>query len=105
MHWTPACLDMAIRFGYQGRGQKRVLANCTIEPSFLDGMKHAKSYYTSLECWVRIDYAFVDQRRILDDKMDAWNVRFQDGKEQFDGWERENEVLVGQGVLAGLCTA
>jgi len=34
--------------------------------------------------------------------MDAWNSKFQEGKKNFDKWERENEV--GRKVLAGLRT-
>jgi hypothetical protein len=48
-------------------------------------------------------YSKLDQRFGLGDKMDAWNARFQEGKERFDRWERENEV--GRRVLAGLRTA
>jgi hypothetical protein len=48
-------------------------------------------------------YASVDRRFGIQSKVDAWNARFIEGKENFDKWERENEV--GRKVLAGLRTA
>ncbi|GMH97675.1 hypothetical protein TrVE_jg4299 [Triparma verrucosa] len=48
-------------------------------------------------------YEKIDQRFKVQDKMDAWNRRFQEGKVNFDTWEKENEV--GRKILAGLRTA
>ncbi|GMI17823.1 hypothetical protein TrLO_g1785 [Triparma laevis f. longispina] len=48
-------------------------------------------------------YEKIDQRFKVQDKMDAWNRRFQEGKVNFDRWEKENEV--GRKILAGLRTA
>lgn len=48
-------------------------------------------------------YAALDKRFGIQNKMDAWNARFIEGKENFDRWEKENEV--GRKVLAGLRTA
>lgn len=47
-------------------------------------------------------YAALDKRFGIQNKMDAWNARFIEGKENFDRWEKENEV--GRKVLAGLRT-
>lgn len=47
-------------------------------------------------------YAVLDKRFGVQSKMDAWNARFIEGKENFDQWEKENEV--GRKVLAGLRT-
>jgi len=47
-------------------------------------------------------YASLDQKFKIQDKMDAWNARFVEGKKNFDQWEQENEV--GRKVLAGLRT-
>ena len=60
-----------------------------------------KTGQLSYEYWKR--YAEIDERFKIQDKMDAWNARFQDGKERFDKWEKENEI--GRTVLAGLRTA
>jgi len=48
-------------------------------------------------------YAALDKRFGIQTKMDAWNARFIEGKENFDRWEKENEI--GRKVLAGLRTA
>jgi hypothetical protein len=48
-------------------------------------------------------YAALDKRFGIQNKMDAWNARFIEGKENFDRWEKENEI--GRKVLAGLRTA
>mmetsp|Transcript_6588 Transcript_6588/g.9626 ORF Transcript_6588/g.9626 Transcript_6588/m.9626 type:complete len:679 (-) Transcript_6588:29-2065(-) len=48
-------------------------------------------------------YAVLDKRFAIQNKMDAWNARFIEGKENFDAWEKENEI--GRKVLAGLRTA
>jgi hypothetical protein len=37
-------------------------------------------------------YAVLDQRFAIQNKMDAWNARFQEGKIKFDAWEKENEI-------------
>ena len=47
-------------------------------------------------------FAQMDERFALTDKIDAWNARFQKGKVSFDKWEQENEV--GRRILAGLRT-
>jgi hypothetical protein len=47
-------------------------------------------------------YEVMDQRFGIQDKMDAWNSRFQEGKVGFDKWEKDNEI--GRTVLAGLRT-
>eukprot|EP00551_Chaetoceros_affinis_P005296 CAMPEP_0203683896 /NCGR_PEP_ID=MMETSP0090-20130426/47757_1 /ASSEMBLY_ACC=CAM_ASM_001088 /TAXON_ID=426623 /ORGANISM="Chaetoceros affinis, Strain CCMP159" /LENGTH=838 /DNA_ID=CAMNT_0050553053 /DNA_START=174 /DNA_END=2687 /DNA_ORIENTATION=+ len=47
-------------------------------------------------------YATLDDKFKIQDKMDAWNARFVEGKKNFDQWERENEI--GRKVLAGLRT-
>ncbi|KAL3929090.1 MAG: hypothetical protein SGBAC_012362, partial [Bacillariaceae sp.] len=47
-------------------------------------------------------YEALDQRFAIQDKMDAWNARFQEGKIKFDNWEKENEV--SRTILAGLRT-
>ena len=47
-------------------------------------------------------YENMDQRFAIQSKMDAWNSRFQQGKINFDNWEKENEI--GRTVLAGLRT-
>ena len=48
-------------------------------------------------------YETIDKRFGVQDKIDAWNARFIEGKENFDKWEQENEI--GRKVLAGLRTA
>jgi hypothetical protein len=48
-------------------------------------------------------YAALDNRFAIQNKIDAWNARFVEGKLAFDRWERENEV--GRKLLAGLRTA
>ena len=60
-----------------------------------------KTGQLSYEYWKR--YAELDERFKIQDKMDAWNARFQEGKLKFDKWEKENEI--GRTVLAGLRTA
>jgi len=60
-----------------------------------------KTGVLSYEYWKR--YAVLDQKFGIQDKMDAWNARFIEGKENFDRWEQENEV--GRKVLATLRTA
>ena len=47
-------------------------------------------------------YEQLDERFAIQDKMDAWNARFQEGKIKFDQWEKENEI--GRTILAGLRT-
>jgi hypothetical protein len=47
-------------------------------------------------------YAALDNRFAIQQKVDAWNARFVEGKLAFDKWERENEV--GRKLLAGLRT-
>ena len=47
-------------------------------------------------------YETLDRRFGIQDKMDAWNARFVQGKKDFDEWERENEI--GRKVLAALRT-
>ena len=48
-------------------------------------------------------YESVDKRFGIQNKIDAWNARFIEGKDNFDKWEQDNEV--GRKVLAGLRTA
>ena len=48
-------------------------------------------------------YEALDQRFAIQDKIDAWNARFVQGKVMFDEWERQNEV--GRKVMATLRTA
>jgi len=48
-------------------------------------------------------YEKLDSKFQIQNKMDAWNARFVAGKQNFDRWEKENEV--GRKVLAGLRTA
>ncbi|GAX16460.1 hypothetical protein FisN_19Lh038 [Fistulifera solaris] len=47
-------------------------------------------------------YAALDQRFAIQDKIDAFNARFAEGKVKFDKWEKENEV--GRRLLAGMRT-
>jgi hypothetical protein len=47
-------------------------------------------------------YAALDQKFAIQDKIDAFNARFAEGKVKFDKWEKENEV--GRRVLAGMRT-
>jgi hypothetical protein len=47
-------------------------------------------------------YEMLDQRFEIQNKVDAWNRRFAEGKKRFDAWEQENEV--GRTILAGLRT-
>lgn len=47
-------------------------------------------------------YELLDSRFQITDKIDAWNARFQEGKRQFDQWEKENEI--SRRLLAGLRT-
>jgi hypothetical protein len=47
-------------------------------------------------------YAKLDNRYGIQRKIDAWNARFIEGKENFDKWEKENEV--GRKLLAGMRT-
>ena len=47
-------------------------------------------------------YQALDEKFKLQEKVDAWNTRFQQGKVDFDRWERDNEV--GRKILAGLRT-
>ena len=60
-----------------------------------------KTGVLSYEYWKK--YALLDQKFKIQDKVDAWNARFIEGKENFDKWERENEI--GRKVLATLRTA
>ena len=48
-------------------------------------------------------YCKLDERFGIQNKMDAWNARFIQGKKNFDEWERQNEI--GRRVLAGFRTA
>jgi len=48
-------------------------------------------------------YAELDSRFAIQQKVDAWNARFVQGKISFDKWERENEI--GRKALAALRTA
>lgn len=48
-------------------------------------------------------FEVLDARFAINDKVDAWNARFVQGKVNFDKWEKENEV--GSKILAGLRTA
>jgi hypothetical protein len=48
-------------------------------------------------------YSKLDERFGIQEKMDAWNARFVQGKKQFDEWERQHEI--GRRVLAGFRTA
>ena len=48
-------------------------------------------------------YSKLDERFALGEKMDAWNARFQQGKRNFDQWEKDNEI--GRRFLAGMRTA
>lgn len=47
-------------------------------------------------------YATLDQKFAIQNKIDAFNARFAEGKIKFDKWEKENEV--GRRVLAGVRT-
>ena len=47
-------------------------------------------------------YQAIDEKYRIQAKIDAWNARFQQGKKDFDKWEKDNEV--GRKVLAGLRT-
>lgn len=47
-------------------------------------------------------YEAMDKRFAIQNKVDAWNARFQEGKLKFDQWEQDNEI--GRTVLAGLRT-
>ena len=47
-------------------------------------------------------YQNIDNKYQIQEKIDAWNARFKEGKENFDEWEKENEV--GRKILAGLRT-
>ncbi|KAL3902398.1 MAG: hypothetical protein SGILL_010837 [Bacillariaceae sp.] len=44
----------------------------------------------------------LDSRFEIQNKVDAWNRRFAEGKKKFDAWEEENEV--SRTILAGLRT-
>jgi hypothetical protein len=48
-------------------------------------------------------YSKLDQRFGIQEKMDAWNARFIQGKQNFDAWEKNNEI--GRRVLASFRTA
>jgi len=48
-------------------------------------------------------YSKLDERFGIQEKMDAWNARFVQGKKNFDEWERQHEI--GRRVLAGFRTA
>lgn len=37
-------------------------------------------------------YQDIDSKYQIQEKIDAWNARFKKGKENFDQWEKENEV-------------
>lgn len=56
----------------------------------------------------KLSYAYYKQYEVLDsrfqitDKIDAWNLRFQEGKLKFDAWEKEHEI--SRKLLAGLRT-
>jgi len=47
-------------------------------------------------------YKKLDDRFSIQEKMDAWNSKFKEGKVNFDKWEKQNEV--GRKILAGLRT-
>ena len=59
-----------------------------------------KTGQLSYSMWRR--YAEVDKRFQIQDKIDAWNAVFVEGKESFDRWEKENEI--GRKTLAALRT-
>ena len=48
-------------------------------------------------------YETLDRKFAIQNKVDAWNRVFVEGKQKFDAWEQENEV--GRTMLAGLRTA
>lgn len=48
-------------------------------------------------------YASLDNRFGIQEKLDAWNARFVEGKLAFDKWEKSNEI--GRKALAGIRTA
>jgi len=48
-------------------------------------------------------YETLDTKFAIQNKVDAWNLIFVEGKDKFDAWEQENEV--GRKMLAGLRTA
>ena len=48
-------------------------------------------------------YANLDEQFAIQDKMDAWNARFQEGKRNFDRFEQEHEI--GRKTLAFFRTA
>jgi hypothetical protein len=48
-------------------------------------------------------YETLDNKFAIQNKVDAWNRVFAEGKQKFDAWEQENEV--GRKMLAGLRTA
>jgi hypothetical protein len=48
-------------------------------------------------------FSKLDDKFAITNKIDAWNAKFQEGKRQFDKWERENEI--GRRILAGMRTA
>jgi len=47
-------------------------------------------------------YETLDRKFAIQNKVDAWNQVFVEGKQKFDAWEQENEV--GRTILAGLRT-
>jgi len=48
-------------------------------------------------------YETLDTKFAIQNKVDAWNLMFVEGKYKFDAWEQENEV--GRKMLAGFRTA
>lgn len=56
----------------------------------------------SLSFLQSITHSLTSQKWKIQDKIDGWNVRMQQGKKDFDQWEKENEV--GRKILAGLRT-
>jgi hypothetical protein len=47
-------------------------------------------------------YEVLDRKFEIQNKLDAWNRLFSEGKKKFDTWEQENEI--GRTILAGLRT-
>ncbi|KAL3922449.1 MAG: hypothetical protein SGILL_002202 [Bacillariaceae sp.] len=88
-------------------GKRLIALGRTIAQTFLNAYDHWKTLWflyktgqLSYEYYKR--YEMLDQRFEIQDKVDAWNRRFVEGKKKFDAWERENEI--GRTILAGART-
>jgi len=107
-------LDVTKDIGEYDPEQKNSLANFLISTATrlakayrktVDGLKALWFLYKTgqLSYEYYKSYETLDKKFAIQQKVDAWNRVFAEGKKKFDAWEKENEV--SRKVLAGLRTA